>query len=134
MPAGLASPNTGRERAASLVEHPGVDGILFTGSWRVGQHILQANLDRPSRIVALEMGGNSPVVVMADCDLKQAVVECVRGAFATTGQRCTCVRRIIVERPIADRFIPAFCKATSSLLIGPGRSCPDHESRNPVQK
>ena len=49
-------------------------------------------------------------------------MECVRAGFATTGQRCTCTRRIIVQRGVADRFIPAFCKAASNLLIGPGRS------------
>ena len=68
------------------------------------------------------MGGNNPSVVMNDCHLKQAVIENVRSAFATTGQRCTCTRRIIVQRAIADQFIAAFCKAASTLLIGPGRS------------
>lgn len=108
--------------AARLVGHDGIDGVLFTGSWPVGRNILEANLDRPGRIMALEMGGNNPAVVMDDCNLKQAVVECVRASFATTGQRCTCTRRIIVQRGIAPRFIPAFCQAASSLLIGPGRS------------
>ncbi len=113
---------SGRGFAAKLVGHDGIDGILFTGSWPVGRNILEANLDRPGRIMALEMGGNNPAVVMADAHLKQAVVECARAAFATTGQRCTCTRRLIVHRDIADRFIPAFCQVTSSLLIGPGRS------------
>lgn len=108
--------------AARMASHDGVDGVLFTGSWPVGRNILEANLDRPGRIMALEMGGNNPAVIMDDCHLKQAVVECTRATFATTGQRCTCTRRIIVQRGIADRFIPAFCQATSSLLIGPGRS------------
>ncbi len=112
----------GADIASSLVEHDGIDGILFTGSWVVGRKILQANLDRPGRIVALEMGGNNPAVVMDDCHLKQAVVECVRATFATTGQRCTCTRRIIVQRGIAERFIPAFCKAASTVLVGPGDS------------
>lgn len=104
--------------AAATVKHPGIDGILFTGSWPVGRKILEANLDRPSRIVALEMGGNNPAVVMDDADLKQALTECVRCAFITTGQRCTCTRRIIVHERIAGRFISAFCKATSSLIVG----------------
>ena len=112
----------GADVASRLVEGDGIDGILFTGSWSVGRKILHANLDRPGRIVALEMGGNNPAVVMDDCHLKQAVIECVRASFATTGQRCTCTRRIIVQRPIAERFIPAFCKAASTLLIGPGAS------------
>ncbi|MEE9130486.1 MAG: aldehyde dehydrogenase family protein [Phycisphaerales bacterium] len=112
----------GADVASRLVEGDGIDGILFTGSWSVGHKILHANLDRPGRIIALEMGGNNPAVVMDDCHLKQAVIECVRASFATTGQRCTCTRRIIVQRPIAERFIPAFCKAASTLLIGPGAS------------
>jgi len=112
----------GRGVAPHLVSHDDIDGVLLTGSWDVGRRIMEANLDRPGRIMALEMGGNNPAVVMDDCTLKQAVVECVRAGFATTGQRCTCTRRIIVQRGVADRFIPAFCKAASNLLIGPGRS------------
>ncbi|MCI0364116.1 MAG: aldehyde dehydrogenase family protein [Phycisphaerales bacterium] len=108
--------------AATLANHPDINGILFTGSWPVGRKILEANLDRPGRIIALEMGGNNPSVVMDDAHLKQAVIENARSAFATTGQRCTCTRRIIVQRSIAEKFIPAFCKAASTLLIGPGRS------------
>lgn len=112
----------GADIASRLVAHDDIDGILFTGSWPVGRRILEANLDRPGRIIALEMGGNNPSVVMNDTHLKQAVIENVRSAFATTGQRCTCTRRIIVQRGIAQKFIPAFAKATSMLVIGPGRS------------
>ena len=108
--------------ASALVNHDDIDGILFTGSWGVGRRILEANLDRPGRIIALEMGGNNPSVVLNDAHFKQAVVENVRASFATTGQRCTCTRRIIVQRGIAERFIPAFAKAASLLVIGPGRS------------
>ncbi len=108
--------------AASLVTHDGIDGILFTGSWPVGRRILEANLDRPGRIVALEMGGNNPMVVMPDADLRQAAIECVRAAFVTTGQRCTCTRRLIVHEQIADRLIPAILKAASNLVIAPPRA------------
>ena len=108
----------GAEVASRLVTHDGIDGVLFTGSWPVGRRILEANLGRPGRIVALEMGGNNPAVVMDDCDVRQAVVECVRSAFVTTGQRCTCTRRVVVHRGIADRFIAAVCRAASDLIIG----------------
>lgn len=106
--------------AAALTTHEDIDGILFTGSWPVGRRILEANLDRPGRIIALEMGGNNASVVLDDADLKPAVIECVRASFATTGQRCTCTRRIILQRGIADCFIRAFCKTASTLLVGPG--------------
>jgi succinylglutamic semialdehyde dehydrogenase len=106
------------------VAHEGVDGILFTGSWPVGRRILEANLDRPGRMVALEMGGSNPAVVMDDADLRQAVVECVRCAFLTSGQRCTCTRRVVVHRAVADRFIAAFVEAARSITVGPGDAVP----------
>lgn len=108
--------------AKAIVSHDGLDGVLFTGSWPVGRAITAANLDRPGRILALEMGGNNAAVVLDDCDLRQAVVECVRCAFITTGQRCTCTRRIIVQRGIAPKFIAAVCKAASNLVIGDPRA------------
>ncbi len=104
--------------ATALMTHPDIDGILFTGSWPVGRRILEANLDRPGRIIALELGGNNPAVVMPDCDLRQAVIECARSAFVTTGQRCTCTRRIVVHRAVADRFLGALCRVASNLVIG----------------
>jgi succinylglutamic semialdehyde dehydrogenase len=108
--------------AKTLVAHCDLDGILFTGSWPVGRAIMQANLDRPGRILALEMGGNNAAVVMPDADLKQAAIECVRSAFISTGQRCTCTRRVIIHEAIADKFIPALCKAASNLIVGDPRA------------
>ncbi len=108
----------GGEIASRLVGHEGVDGVLFTGSWPVGRKILERNLDTPGRIVALELGGNNAAVVMPDADLRQAAIECVRCAFITTGQRCTCTRRLIVHRDVADRLIPAICQGASALVLG----------------
>ncbi len=111
--------------ARSLVEHEGIDGVLFTGSWPVGRSILQATLDDPGRIIALELGGNNPAIIMPDADASQAVIECARAAFATAGQRCTCTRRIIVHRDIAARCIPALATCASTLLVGdPSRNEP----------
>ncbi len=108
--------------ASSLVGHPDIDGILFTGSWPVGRRILEANLDRPGRIVALEMGGNNVAVVMPDADLRQAAIEIARCAFNTTGQRCTCTRRAVIHEAVADRLIPAICKAASQMIVGDPRA------------
>lgn len=105
--------------AQRLTTHADIDGILFTGSWPVGRRILEANLDHPGRVVALEMGGNNPAVIMPDADLRQAAIECVRCAFITTGQRCTCTRRVIVHEALADRVIAAICKSASTLIVGP---------------
>ena len=111
----------GGETARRLVAHDDIDGVLFTGSWPVGRAIMQANLDRPGRILALEMGGNNPAVVLPDADLKQAAIEVVRCAFNTTGQRCTSTRRLIVHEAIAERFAALVCKAASTLLVGDPR-------------
>lgn len=114
----------GADIASALVTHEGIDGILFTGSWPVGRKILEANLDRPGRIVALELGGNNPAVVMPDADLQQAAIEIVRCAFNTTGQRCTCTRRVIIHEAVAAKLIPALCKTASNLIVGDPRA--DH--------
>jgi succinylglutamic semialdehyde dehydrogenase len=110
----------GSDIASALVAHEHIDGVLFTGSFPVGRRILEANLDRPGRMIALEMGGSNAAIVWNDADLRRAVIECVRGAYATTGQRCTCTRRIIVHEAMADRFITAFCRAASTAVVGAG--------------
>jgi succinylglutamic semialdehyde dehydrogenase len=113
----------GAEVAKRIVAHEHIDAILFTGSWPVGRAILQANLDRPGRLVALEMGGNNPAIVMSDADPVQALTECVRCAFISTGQRCTCTRRLIVQRGssasagFADQFIAALCASAAKLVV-----------------
>ena len=117
--------------AAVLASHNGVDGVLFTGSWPVGRRILEANLDSPGRMLALEMGGSNASIVLDDCYMMQAVVECTRSAFATAGQRCSCTRRIIVQRSIAAEFIAMLCKAAASLAIGDGDS-PDPVFMGPL--
>ncbi|MBM4111892.1 MAG: aldehyde dehydrogenase family protein [Phycisphaerae bacterium] len=115
--------------SSSLVSHGGIDGVLFTGSWPVGRRILEANLDRPGRIVALEMGGSNAAIVAEDAApgtplFKRAVEECVRSSFTTTGQRCTCTRRIVVHRRIAAPFTQAIVERAKGLLFGPGDAEP----------
>ncbi len=110
------------DESVALCSSPDVDGVLFTGSWAAGRAITQANLDQPGKIIALEMGGNNPAIVMPDADLYQAVVEVTRCAFNTTGQRCTSTRRLIVHQQVADTVIPALIKSASNLLIGDPRA------------
>ena len=112
----------GADVASALATNPELDAIAFTGSWPVGKKILQANLDRPGRIIALELGGSNPAVFLPDCDLRLAAIELARSAFATTGQRCTCTRRAIIHRDIADRLISAVCKIASTLSVGQPRA------------
>lgn len=119
-PAGVVNlVHGGADVASRLVAHPDLDGILFTGSWGVGRRIMEANLDRPGRLLALEMGGSNAMVITRSANLERAIVEAVRASFATTGQRCTCTRRIVVEEAIAGRFLSTFAKVASTVLVGP---------------
>jgi succinylglutamic semialdehyde dehydrogenase len=123
MPAGVINLVHGAvDESIALCTSTEVDGVLFTGSWNAGRAITQANLDQPGKIIALEMGGNNPAIVMPDADLFQAVVEVTRCAFNTTGQRCTSTRRLIVHSEVADKVIPALIKSASNLMIGDPRA------------
>jgi len=108
--------------AGLLVRHEGLDAIAFTGSWPVARKIAEANLDRPGRVLAFELGGNNPAIVMPGADLKLAAIEVVRSAFNTTGQRCTCTRRLIVDEAVADKLVPLVCKVASNLIVGDPRA------------
>jgi len=107
-------PDTGKALAAA-----DVDGILFTGSWPTGRAIAEATLDAPQKLLALEMGGSNAVVVLADADMELAVAETAFSVAATTGQRCTCARRLFVERSVLDAFQEKLARALAGLRVGP---------------
>ena len=108
----------GGEVGAAMVEQPAIRGLCFTGSWAVGRRILQAGLDRPELLVALELGGKNTCVVLEDCALRQAVHEVVVGGYLSAGQRCTGTERVLVHRKIADRFIAALASVVRALKFG----------------
>jgi acyl-CoA reductase-like NAD-dependent aldehyde dehydrogenase len=103
---------------AAMVEHSALRGLNFTGSWAVGRRILQAAIDRPELLVALELGGKNTCVVLEDCALRQAVHEVVVGGYLSAGQRCTGTERVLVHRKIADRFIAALAAVVRQLRFG----------------
>lgn len=107
-----------------LVAHPGLDGVLFTGSWKTGRAITEANLDQPHKILALEMGGKNVAVVCDDADLSQALAAVIQGAFLTAGQRCTATSRLLVFARVAERFLDALVAAAR---IAPWRSARRHD-------
>jgi succinylglutamic semialdehyde dehydrogenase len=96
-----------------------VDGVLFTGSYAVGRAIREATLDQPHKILALELGGCNAMVVCADADLELAVAEAALSIAASTGQRCTCARRLFVERPVLEEFSDRLCAVLAGLRVGP---------------
>jgi aldehyde dehydrogenase (NAD+) len=106
----------GRTVGEALVNHPGVDGISFTGSQAVGQRIAEACVAQHKK-VQLEMGGKNPQVVLDDADLAQAVELCAQSAFFSTGQRCTASSRLIVTAGIHDRFVDALAQRVRALRV-----------------
>lgn len=98
LPAGvLHLVNGGRDTGALLAAHPGLDGILFTGSYQTGVLLHRQFAGQPGKMLALEMGGNNPLVAWQVDDIDAAVHHIVLSAFVSAGQRCTCARRLIVE-------------------------------------
>ncbi len=87
----------GPDEGRALASDPGIDGLLFTGSVRAGAALHQAFADQPHKILALELGGNNPIVAWNVKDLEAAAAIIVQSAFLSAGQRCTAARRLIVE-------------------------------------
>jgi succinylglutamic semialdehyde dehydrogenase len=116
----------GAETGKALVDHPGVDGVFFTGSYETGRAIHQALGGRPEVLVALEMGGNNPLVVWNPKDAAAAAVQVVLSAFITTGQRCTCARRLILPRgPSGDDVVGRVVERARRLRVGPWTNRPE---------
>jgi succinylglutamic semialdehyde dehydrogenase len=109
----------GRETGSVLANHCGIDGLFFTGSEAVGRALSRAFADHPEKILALEMGGNNPLIVHEASDLNAAAYLTVQSAFLTAGQRCTCARRLIVPAGSAgDAFIERLVQMTATIRVG----------------
>ncbi len=109
----------GRDTGAALLEEA-IDGLLFTGSAQAGAVFRRRFIDRPEVILALELGGNNPLVVWDAADAQAAAGHVVQSAFITTGQRCSCARRLIVPAGAAgDAVVEAVAALSDRLVIGP---------------
>lgn len=108
----------GPAEGKALVESPGVDGVLFTGSARAGIAINRRLADNPGKIVALEMGGNNPIVVIDTPKVDDAAALIIQSAFTSAGQRCTAARRLIVVDIMADKIVPAVKALAERLIVG----------------
>ncbi len=107
----------GPDEGKALAAHDGIDGLLFTGSARTGLALNRAFAEKPEKILALEMGGNNPIVVWDTPDLWQAAVLVAQSAFTTAGQRCTAARRLIVEEKLFDPLIEELGKLIARLVV-----------------
>jgi aldehyde dehydrogenase (NAD+) len=110
---------TGSEIGDAFVQHPASRVISFTGSTAVGKRIAELAAKAPIlKKVALELGGNSPLVVLDDADMATAVAAAVFGKFLHQGQICMAVNRIIVDAKIHDDFLDCFTHKVRSLKVG----------------
>ncbi|MET0336866.1 MAG: succinylglutamate-semialdehyde dehydrogenase [Caulobacter sp.] len=108
----------GRETGQALIAQE-IDGLLFTGSAQAGAHFRRVFADRPDVILALELGGNNPLVVWDAADVEAVAGHVIQSAFVTTGQRCSCTRRLIVPQGAAgDAVVQAVLALTERLRIG----------------
>lgn len=115
----------GRETGAALLS-AAIDGVLFTGSVETGLMIHRQFAGRPEVILALEMGGNNPLVVWDVEDVEAAAVIALQSAFITTGQRCSCARRLIIpDGPAGDAVIEALLALIDRARIGPWDAEPE---------
>jgi betaine-aldehyde dehydrogenase len=108
----------GETAGAAIVEHPDVDKIAFTGSVEVGKVIMRGAAGTLKKI-SLELGGKSPNIFFADADFEAAVDGALFGVFVNQGEVCSAGSRILVQRPIYDRFIDAMVEKTRTITIGP---------------
>lgn len=103
-----------------------IQGVYFTGSYATGLRIHQQFSNKPEVILALEMGGNNPLIIDEVIDLDAAVYNTLLSTLITAGQRCTCARRIIIpDSSQGDEFLNRFINLCSSIKIGPFDQVPE---------
>lgn len=121
LPPGVLNVVTGTsvEAGATLVSHPDVSILSFTGSTETGRKINVAAAASFKR-VSLEMGGKNAIIVMDDADVELAVEGAVWGGFGTTGQRCTAASRVLVHEKVYRSFVEQFTARAKSLRVGNG--------------
>ena len=115
----------GAEVGAALVDHPDVAKIAFTGSDLSGQKIYESAA-KSIKHVSLELGGKSPNIVFEDADLEAAVMGAISGIFAATGQTCIAGSRLLLQRPIQERFVERLVEVARSATIGDPMSPDTH--------
>lgn len=126
LPAGIINLVQGEvETGKALASHPQIDGLFFTGSSRTGHILHQQYAGHPGKILALEMGGNNPLIIKGVSDTKAAVHDIIQSAYISSGQRCTCARRLYVEQGAeGDELIAQLIAAVKQIKVGAWNSQP----------
>jgi len=120
LPAGVLNlVHGGREVGQAMVSNDELDGLFFTGSSRAGAALNQALAHTPGKILALEMGGNNPLVIDNPADINAAAYMTILSSYFTAGQRCTCARRlIVVDGDNSGEFVEALVNMIPSVRFG----------------
>ena len=126
LPAGVLNlVNGGRDTGVALGQNAQIDGILFTGSSQTGAALHKQFGGQPGKMLALEMGGNNPLVVWDIKDIDAAVHHAVMSAFISAGQRCTCARRLIIQdNAQGQAFLDRLVEVAAKLQPGPSNADP----------
>ncbi|MGO9568043.1 MAG: succinylglutamate-semialdehyde dehydrogenase [Desulfomonilaceae bacterium] len=116
----------GGKTGMDLASQGGLDGLFFTGSAATGKALHRMYGGRPEKILALEMGGNNPLVVYDAADHQAAAYLTIQSAFITAGQRCTCARRLIVQNGNnGRRFVDSLISMMGRIRVGPYTDAPE---------
>jgi succinylglutamic semialdehyde dehydrogenase len=120
LPAGVINLVQGEiETGKALARNKMIDGLFFTGSSTTGHFLHEQFGGQPDKILALEMGGNNPLIVKDVSDITAVVHDIIQSAFITTGQRCTCARRLFLENnKQGDAVLTKLIEVTNALTIG----------------
>ncbi len=102
----------------ALQDHPGIDGIVFTGSYEVGMRLFHSFSKAWPRPCIVEMGGKNPAIVARSADLEEAAEGIMRASFGFGGQKCSANSRVYVERPVHDELVRLLVEKTAALTIG----------------
>lgn len=126
LPAGVINLVQGEvETGKALASHPQLDGLFFTGSSRTGHLLHQQYAGHPGKILALEMGGNNPLIIKGVSDTRAAIHDIIQSAFISSGQRCTCARRLYVEKGAeGDKLLAGLVEAVKAIKVGPWNADP----------
>jgi succinylglutamic semialdehyde dehydrogenase len=120
LPAGVINLVQGQvDTGKALANHPGIDGLFFTGSSHTGKLLHEQFAGHPGKILALEMGGNNPLIVGPTQDIDATVHDIIQSAFITTGQRCTCARRLFIPNTAqGDAILARLIEVTQRIDVG----------------
>lgn len=105
------------ESARRLLKDKRIKGVFFTGSKEVGLKVLQTTHQDLSKLVSLELGGKNPAIVHQDADFDFTIQELLKGAFLTTGQRCTSTSLIFIHQSLASQFVETFHRLAKKIIV-----------------